>query len=53
MVNFLWTYSHGWILVDKFYDGHQGFGQRVMDKRTMMDIKVLDREFVDILIVYT
>lgn len=50
MVNFLWTYSHGWILVDKFYDGHQGFGQRVMDKRTMMDIKVLDREFVDILI---
>ncbi|KAL0835576.1 hypothetical protein YC2023_009887 [Brassica napus] len=44
MVNFLWTYSHGWILVDKFYDGHQGFGQRVMDKRTMMDIKVLDRE---------
>ncbi|KAF3534688.1 hypothetical protein DY000_02037796 [Brassica cretica] len=33
MVNFLWT------IRTCPHDGHQGFGQRVMDGRTMMDIK--------------
>ncbi|KAL0666900.1 hypothetical protein Bca4012_029604 [Brassica carinata] len=38
MVNFLWT------IRTCPHDGHQGFGQRVMDGRTMMDIKVMNRE---------